>query len=206
LAARRLPIKPAVFVLCLLPLAYLGWQAGTDALGANPIEAINRRLGDWALRFLLIGLAVTPLRKAFGWAELARYRRMLGLFAFFYAVLHVTSYVVLDQFFAWGEIWADIVKRKYITFGMVALLLLVPLAATSTNAMIRRLGGLRWRRLHKLVYPAAAIACLHFFLMVKADIREPLVYASILAVLLGYRLALARGWNRLWAPARQPMR
>lgn len=182
------PWKRALFVLCLVPLAVLAGQAARDGLGANPIEAINRTLGDWALRFLLIGLAVTPLRQL-GWSGLARMRRMLGLYAFFYVVLHVTSYVALDNFFDWAGIYADLAKRRYITIGMLTLVLLLPLAVTSTDAMIRRLGGRRWRRLHRLVYAAAVLAVLHFTLMVKADLREPLLYGAVLAVLLGWRLA-----------------
>lgn len=180
--------KPAVFALCLAPLAWLVGQFLAGGLGANPIEATNRFLGDWALRFLLIALAVTPLKDLSGWAAVMRFRRMLGLFAFFYVSLHVASYVVLDQFFAWGEIWSDIVKRRYITVGMIAFVLLIPLAITSTKGMIKRLGGRRWTRLHMLVYGAAVLAVFHFFMMVKADIREPLISAAILAVLLGYRV------------------
>lgn len=182
--------KRGLFVLCLVPLAVLAARALLDDLGANPIEAINRTLGDWALRFLLVSLAVTPLRRL-GWAGIARMRRLLGLYAFAYAMLHVTSYVVLDNFFDWAGIFADIVKRQYITVGMIALVLLVPLAVTSTDAMIRRLGGRRWRRLHRLVYLAAILAVLHFVLMVKADLREPILYGVILAVLLGWRLVPA---------------
>lgn len=199
---RRDRWKAAIFLLCLVPLALLAANALTGGLGANPIEAINRTLGDWALRFLLITLAVTPLRRLAGWNGLARFRRMLGLYAFFYAGLHVASYVVLDHFFDWPEIWADIVKRGYITIGLLTLLLLVPLAVTSTNAMIRRLGGRKWQRLHRLVYPAAALAVLHFYMMVKADWREPVLYAAILALLLGVRAAWAlnRRIGRRMAP------
>jgi sulfoxide reductase heme-binding subunit YedZ len=167
----------------------LVWQAFTGGLGANPIEAINRFLGDWALRFLLLTLALTPLKEITGLTVFVRVRRMIGLFAFFYVFLHIANYVGLDQFFAWGEIWKDILKRQYITIGMVAFVLLVPLAVTSTSGMIKRLGAVRWKRLHQLVYPAAILGVLHFFLMVKADIREPMIYAAILAVLLGYRVA-----------------
>lgn len=181
-------VKPAVFALCLAPLAWLVGQFAAGGLGANPIEATNRFLGDWGLRFLLAALAVTPLRDLTGWAAVMRFRRMLGLFAFFYVCLHLASYVALDQFFAWGEIWRDIVKRRYITVGLIAFALLVPLAVTSTKRMIKRLGGRLWTRLHMLVYAAAVLAVLHFFMMVKADIREPLVYAAVLAVLLGYRV------------------
>ena len=185
--------KPLVFLLCLTPLFWLAWQAVAGGLGANPIEATNRFLGDWALRFLLIALAVTPLKAVLDLPVLIRFRRMLGLYAFFYVFLHLSSYIGLDQFFAWGEIWADIVKRNYITVGMVAFALLAPLALTSTKGMVKRLGGRRWNKLHMLVYPAAILAVVHFFMMVKADIREPLFYACVLAVLLGFRLVV---WAR----------
>lgn len=191
----RYVAKPIVFTCCLLPLGWLGWAAAIGGLGVNPIEAINRFLGDWALRFLLISLAVSPLREITGYAVLIRFRRMLGLFAFTYVALHLSSWIGLDQFFSWPHIWKDIVKRPFITIGMAAFVLLVPLAATSTARMIKRLGARRWKRLHMLVYPAAALGCLHYFMMVKADIREPLIYAAILAVLLGWRAATR------WPPA-----
>jgi sulfoxide reductase heme-binding subunit YedZ len=184
----RYGLKPSVFLLCLMPLAWLGWRAASGGLGGNPIEAVNRFLGDWALRFVLISLAVSPVKEIFGWPLVMRFRRMLGLFAFFYVALHLSSWIGLDQFFAWRHISADILKRPFITIGMLSFLLLVPLAATSTSAMIKRLGAKRWKRLHMLVYPAAALACLHFFMMVKADVREPLIYAGVLAVLLGWRV------------------
>lgn len=187
-------LKPALFIVSVVPLALLVHSAiaDVDALGANPIETINRYLGDWALRFLLVTLAITPLRLLTGWHELARLRRMLGLYAFFYATLHVASYTVLDQQFNWDEILKDIVKRPFITVGFVSFVLLIPLAATSTNAMVRRLGGRRWRNLHRLVYAIGVGAVLHFFWMVKSDIREPLIYATVLALLLGYRVWNAR--------------
>lgn len=188
-------LKTALFILCLLPLAHYAAGLWQDTLGANPIEALTRGLGDWALRLLLITLAVTPLRRLSGWAWLLKLRRMLGLFAFFYASLHLIAYLWLDQFFDWAEIGRDILKRPFITVGMAAFLMLVPLAATSTAKMIKRLGARRWKRLHQLVYPAAALGCLHYFMMVKADIREPLIYAAILTVLLGWRLATR------WRPA-----
>lgn len=187
-------LKIFLFFLCLVPLLFLVWNAFSGELGANPIESINRSLGDWALRFLLITLAITPLRQLTGFNPLIRFRRMLGLYAFFYATLHITNYVVLDQFFYWPEIWADIIKRPYITIGMVTFMLLLPLAITSTNKMIKRLGGKRWQRLHRLVYPAAIGAVLHYTMMVKADLHEPLLYAAILAGLLGIRII--RGWQR----------
>ena len=184
----RFVAKPGVFLLGLTPLGWLAWQWAYAGLGANPIEATIRFLGDWGLRFLLLSLTVTPLRELFGWVVLVRFRRMMGLFAFFYGALHLSSYIGLDQFFDWAAIWADIRKRIYITFGMTAFVLLAPLAATSTKGMIKRLGGPRWKRLHMLTYPASMLAVTHYYLLVKADVREPLLYAGILALLLGYRV------------------
>ncbi len=181
-------IKATLFLLCLAPLAMLVHGAATDALGANPIEVVTRDLGDWTLRFLLLTLAVTPLRRLSGFAWLPRLRRMLGLYAFFYAFLHFISYIWLDQFFDWSEIGTDILKRPFITVGFAAFLLLLPLAATSNNAMIRRLGGRLWQRLHRAVYAIALLAVLHFWWMVKRDVTEPMIYAGVLAVLLGMRL------------------
>lgn len=196
--------KPVLFAASLLPLALLIQKivGDVDALGANPIEAINRYLGDWALRFLLLTLAITPLRILSGWHEIVRWRRMLGLFTFFYALLHVTSYTVLDQQFHWQEILKDVLKRPFITVGFVSFVLLIPLAVTSTNAMVRRLGGRRWRNLHRLVYVIAIGAVLHFFWMVKSDIREPLVYAVVLAALFGVRLWAHYRQARATRPAR----
>jgi methionine sulfoxide reductase heme-binding subunit len=184
----RRALKPTVFVLCLLPLTWLIAQGLTGGLGANPIEALIRGLGDWALRFLLITLAVTPFRITTGWLRVAQLRRMLGLFTFFYAVLHALSYVGLDHLFNWPVLWEDITKRIYITLGMAALLMLLALAVTSTDNMVRRLGGLNWRRLHRIVYVAAIVAVTHYFLMIKADYTDPIIYASILATLFGIRL------------------
>ena len=197
-------LKTALFILCLLPLAHYAAGLWQDTLGANPIEALTRGLGDWALRLLLITLAVTPLRRLSGWAWLLKLRRMLGLFAFFYASLHLIAYLWLDQFFDWAEIGRDILKRPFITIGMATFLLLAPLAATSTKAMIRRLGGQRWQRLHRLIYPAALLAVLHFTWMVKVDVREPALYGVILAVLLGLR-AWWRidDWRRPLVPRRR---
>ena len=179
--------KPTVFALCLTPVAWHVWLLFTGGLGANPIEATNRFCGEWALRFLLIALAVTPARELFGWSALARFRRMMGLFAFFYVFLHLSSYVVLDQFFHWPSIWEDIVKRNYITVGMVSFVLLLPLAVTSTKGWVKRLGGRAWKRLHRLVFPAAVLAVVHFYMMVRVDTREPLIYGAILALLLAVR-------------------
>jgi len=181
-------LKPLLFLLCLIPLARLGWAFQQDALGANPIEALTRSLGTWALNFLLITLAVTPCRKLTGWAWLGRLRRMLGLYAFFYALLHLVSYLWLDQFFAWGDIADDILKRPFITVGMVCFLLLLPLALTSNHYAIRRLGGKRWNELHRSVYVIAILAVLHYTWLVKADVAKPLLYGLILALLLGFRV------------------
>ena len=181
-------LKPALFVVALIPLAYLVFRAVNNHLGANPIETINRYTGDWVLRFLMLTLAVTPLRKLTGWNALLRYRRMLGLFAFFYVCLHFLSWVWLDQFFVLADIIKDVIKRPYITVGFASFLMLIPLAATSTNAMIRRLGAKRWQQLHRLVYLIGIGGVVHFLWLVKSDISEPLVYAAILALLLGFRL------------------
>lgn len=178
--------KPLVFILCLLPLAALFWLEW----GANPVETLTHHTGRWALRFLLMTLAITPLRRLSGWNGLQRYRRMLGLFAFFYALLHFGVYLVFDQFFDLRAIAEDVVKRPYITVGFAAFVLLIPLAVTSTNGMIRRLGGRRWRRLHRLVYAIGILGVLHYLWLVKADLEQPLIYAVILGALLGYRLWL----------------
>jgi sulfoxide reductase heme-binding subunit YedZ len=180
--------KPLVFVLCLVPLALLVARAFTNDLSANPVEFIIRYLGDWALRFLLIALAVTPLRLLTAWTEIARLRRMLGLFAFTYVVLHLLAYTGIDQGFDLVGLWNDVVKRIYITVGMAAFAMLLPLAVTSTDGMIRRLGAKRWRALHRLAYPAGVAAVIHYFLMIKAGYQQPMIYAVSLAVLLGIRL------------------
>lgn len=184
-------IKPVVFLICLLPLAMLLWDGFHDALGANPVEKITHRTGDWSLRFLLVTLAVTPLRKLFGWKFLMRYRRMFGLFAFFYVCLHFATYLVFDHFFDLGEIAKDIVKRPYITVGFTAFVLLIPLAVTSTNKMRKRLGK-HWQRLHQLVYVAAVCGILHYLWLVKADLLQPLIHAAILMLLLGVRVWFQR--------------
>jgi sulfoxide reductase heme-binding subunit YedZ len=190
-SVRRLG-KALVFAASTIPLVLIGLDGWRGRLGANPIEAILNRLGWWTLAFLMLALVPTPLQKLGGWTWPARYRRMLGLFAFFYGCLHFTCYVGVDQFFDWHAIAADIVKRKFITIGMLALSLLVPLALTSTNRAVRRLGYVRWKRLHRLVYLAALSGVVHFVWRVKADLREPLIFASVLAVLLLLRLAPRR--------------
>ncbi|MDT3734606.1 MAG: protein-methionine-sulfoxide reductase heme-binding subunit MsrQ [Denitratisoma sp.] len=180
-------LKAALFAFCLIPLAQLGWLAWTDGLGANPIEFITRHLGTWTLNFLLITLAVTPLRHLTGWHWLIRLRRLLGLYAFFYAALHFMTYLWLDQFFDWAAILKDIAKRPFITAGFAAFVLLVPLAATSSAAMVRRLGGRRWTQLHRGVYAIAIIGVVHYWWLVKKDITLPLLYAVLLGILLGFR-------------------
>lgn len=179
-------VKPFIFVLCLLPLFLLFRSFYLDELGANPIEVLTRSSGEWTLRFLLITLAMTPLRGITGAAWPLRFRRMLGLYAFFYVCVHLLTYIWLDHFFDWGEVIRDIIKRPYITFGMLAFVLLIPLAITSTKKMMKRLGR-RWKSLHKLVYVIAVLGSLHFLLLVKADLREPLIYAFILGLLFVLR-------------------
>lgn len=187
-SARQLAaVKLVLFVLCLVPLARLGWGAWYDALGANPIELIQRSLGTWTLNFLLITLAVSPARKLTGLHWLLRLRRMLGLYGFCYALLHLASYLWLDQFFDWQAIFKDILKRPFITVGMSAFILLLPLAATSSNAMVRRLGGRRWQQLHRSVYAIAILGVVHYWWLVKRDITLPVLYAALLALLLGIR-------------------
>ena len=199
----RFLYKPFVFVASLIPFAWLlcgafGWFG--VSLGADPVKKLEHECGTWALNFLLITLAVTPLRQLTGLTHLPRLRRMLGLFAFFYVVLHFTVYLTLDLEFNFRTLFADIAKRPYITIGFAALLLLIPLAVTSTNKMMRRLGK-RWQKLHRLIYVIAVLGVWHFYWQVKRDIREPLIYAGILAVLLGYRWLRAR---RKAAPSAKP--
>ena len=176
-----------VFCICLLPLARLVVLGTTGGLGANPIEFITRSTGTWTLAGLMATLSVTPLRRLSGRADLIRYRRMLGLFAFFYASLHFVTYIWLDQFLDPAAIAKDIVKRPFITVGFTAFVLLIPLAATSTHAMMRRLGR-RWQQLHRLVYLIALLGVIHYLWLVKKDITEPLIYGSVLVVLLAMRL------------------
>lgn len=183
-------LKVALFLLCLVPLVKLALEtfgiAGMS-LGANPIEELIHRLGIWGLNFLLVTLAVTPLRRLTGRSWLLRFRRMLGLFAFFYVLLHFLTYAGLDQRFDLPVIFEDVVERPFITIGFTAFVLLIPLAVTSTHAMMKRLGR-RWQKLHRLVYVIAILGVVHFYWQVKLDTLEPLIYAAILAVLLGYRL------------------
>jgi sulfoxide reductase heme-binding subunit YedZ len=199
------PLKVVTFLLCLGPLLTLVWKVlhdipatsqipfiaqGVDrwSLGANPIEVITRSTGKWTLTFLLLTLAITPARKLLGQPWLIRFRRMLGLFAFFDAFLHFMTYIWLDKFFDIHEMLADIAKRKFITVGFTAFLLLIPLAITSTSGWIRRLGGQRWHRLHQLIYVSAVLGVIHFLWLVKADLRRPIYYGTVLCCLLLYRI------------------
>jgi len=186
-------VKPVLFLWLLAPAGYLFWAALADQLGANPAEALIRSLGDWALRMLVAVLAVTPLREITGWAVLARFRRMLGLFVFFYASLHWVSYAWFDMGWEWSDIVADIYRRPFILVGTLAWLLLLALAATSFNRVIRYLGALRWRALHRGVYAVAVLTILHFYWMRagKSDFAEVAVYAVVLGTLLAWRL-----WRR----------
>jgi sulfoxide reductase heme-binding subunit YedZ len=193
--------KAVLWVAALYPAGRLAWTVlnAPEDLGANPAETILHVTGDWTLQFLLLTLAVTPLRKLSGWNWPIKFRRLLGLFAFFYGVLHLSAYIGFDRYFRFDEIGADIVKRPFITVGMLALALMLPLAVTSTRGWIRRLGAQRWNRLHKLVYPVALLGVLHYWWLVKRDVTWPLIYAGILALLLGIRA--------LWAlRPRQPRR
>ena len=193
--------KPVLWSLCLLPFAWLVWGTVNDALGANPAEYLIRATGDWTLRLLCVTLAVTPLRVMLGLPELAKLRRMLGLFTYFYAVLHVLCYSWLDMGFEWGDIAADIAKRPFILVGFSAFVLLTPLALTSFNRAIRWLGAKRWQWLHRLVYAVAVLAVLHFFWMRagKSNFTEVFVYASVILVLLAWRAVHSSLWRHLFS-------
>ena len=191
--------KIGLSIVSLLPAIALTLGAINDELGANPIEVLTRDTGEWALRFLLITLAVSPLRLSVGWHFLAAFRRMLGLYSFFYAVIHMLLYLWLDQFFDLSDIIEDVIERPFITVGFISFLALIPLALTSNDGMIKRLGTQRWNKLHRLVYYIAIGGGVHFFMLVKKDITEPLVYIALLAVLLGIRLY--RYSRRTWISA-----
>ena len=187
-AARVRRIKTALFVACLYPLASLIWLGFTGGLGADPVEFIRRATGTWTLDFLIITLSLTPLRRATGWHWLARLRRMFGLYAFFYAAIHVVTYLWLDQLFDLAAIWRDVVKRPLITAGFLSVVLMIPLAATSTDRMVRRLGGKRWQQLHRAVYWVAVAGVIHFWWLVKLDFTRPLIYSVIVGALLVARI------------------
>src|SRR5579864_9503598 len=182
--------KVLLFLLGLAPLFWLGWRAWNHHLTANPLEFITHYTGDWTLRLVIITLSITPLRKILNLPELIRYRRMIGLFAFFYGCLHFTTYIWFDKFFDVHEMIVDLAKRRSITVGFTGFVMLIPLAVTSTAGWIRRLGGKRWQLLHRLVYVTAVCGVIHYLWLVKADIRKPLEYAAILTVLLSYRVVV----------------
>jgi sulfoxide reductase heme-binding subunit YedZ len=216
----RFGLKPVVFLASLWPLVYLVWAALTGNLSANPLEDLTHETGIWTLRFLCITLAITPLRKLTGWNTVIRFRRMTGLYAFFYGTLHLLTYVIADRFagldFPDGmlalstvrnlakSVGQDIYKRPFITIGFSAWLSMAPLAATSTAGMIRRLGGKRWNRLHRLVYLTATLGVLHYWWLVKADVSRPLTYALVVAILFGARVFLNRVRQQAPVPARAP--
>ncbi len=180
--------KVVVFVSCLVPVALLVWRGFHNDLTADPIAFITHRTGDWTLRFLVITLAITPLRKILHLPQLIRFRRMLGLFAFFYVCLHFTTWIWLDKQFVWSEMWKDVEKRRFITVGFTGFVLLIPLAITSTAGWIRRLGGKRWQKLHRLIYVTAVLGVIHYYWLVKSDVRKPLFYAFLVGILLAWRL------------------
>ena len=199
--------KLPVFLLCLVPLGILVWQALTANLGANPVEFIQHATGDWTLRFLVFTLCITPLRKLLKLPDLIRFRRMLGLFAFFYACLHFLTYLGPDQSFDLAAIWKDIAKRPFITVGFAAFVLLIPLAITSTAAWIRRLGGRRWQMLHRAIYISAICGVIHYYWLVKSAVLRPLTYGAIVAVLLLWRVGdwfIRRGRTIAAAPKTPP--
>jgi methionine sulfoxide reductase heme-binding subunit len=184
-------LKPPVFLLCLVPAARLVWQGLHAGLGANPVEYVQHATGDWTLRFLCITLAITPLRKLTGHPWLIKFRRMFGLFAFFYVSLHFLTYIWPDQQFDFAGMLKDVAKRPFITMGFTGFVLMIPLAITSTKGMIRRLGGKRWQQLHRLIYVSAVAGVIHYYWLVKSDVRLPLLYAGIVGVLLVYRMIIA---------------
>jgi sulfoxide reductase heme-binding subunit YedZ len=214
----RFVVKPLAFVAALGPAGWLVWAALTGQLSANPLSDLTNETGVWALRFLCITLAITPLRRITGWNHLIRFRRMTGLFAFFYGSLHFLTYTIVDRFagldfpdgiVAWStvrnlaaSVGADIYKRPFITIGFTAFSLMVPLAVTSTAGMIRRLGGKRWNALHRLVYVSAVAGVVHYYWLVKADIRRPLIYGAVVVTMLGVRAY----WSRMKATAPRPAR
>jgi sulfoxide reductase heme-binding subunit YedZ len=181
-----------VWLACFAPLIWLAWKGFNGDLGANPIEKLIRQLGVWGLRLLLVGLAITPAARILKMPRLVRFRRTVGLFAFSYIVLHLSAYVGVDLFFDFGQLWKDILKRPFITLGMGAFVLLIPLAVTSTNGWIIRMGRAAWQRLHWLIYLIAPLGVAHYYLLVKADHRPPVIYAAVFTVLMGWRV-----WDKL---------
>lgn len=187
--------------MCLAPVTLLLWKFHKDALGANPVEHIEHTTGDWTIYFLLITLAITPLRRLAGLPALIRFRRMLGLYAFFYGCLHLMAYVWVDQAFDWPALWKDVYKRPFVTAGFVGVMLMVPLASTSTSWAIRKLGGKRWQMLHRLIYFSALAGVIHYYWLVKADVRKPLLFGAILLVMMLYRAAIWLRPRRTAQPA-----
>jgi sulfoxide reductase heme-binding subunit YedZ len=196
-------LKIPVFLVCLAPLLLLAWKALHQDLGANPVEFITHATGDWTLRFLAITLAVSPLRRLLRLPELIRFRRMLGLFAFFYGCLHFTTYLWLDKFFNFDEIAKDVWKRPFITAGFLGFISMAPLALTSTAGWIRRLGGRRWQMLHRLIYISAIAGVVHYYWLVKSDVRKPLLYGAIVFVLLAERVVRWGVGQRRARPSRE---
>lgn len=195
--------KRIVFLLCLVPLAILLWRIWQSDLGPNPVQFVEYTTGRWTLRFLVITLAITPARRILHVSQIIRFRRMLGLFAFFYLCLHFLSYLGIDKYFMWDQIWADLHKRPYIIAGFTGFLLLLPLALTSTAASIRWLGGKHWRMLHRLIYGAAVAGVVHYYWQVKSDKRAPLLYAAIFAALFAWRFG---DWLLTKAKQKRPLR
>ena len=189
---KRKWVKPVLWALCLAPLAYLAWLAWKNDLGANPVERVEHFTGDWTIRLIVATLAITPLRKLLRQPDLIRFRRLIGLFAFFYGCLHFMAYVGLDQFFDMAAIWKDIAKRPYVTAGFTGFVLMIPLAATSTAGWIRRLGGKRWQKLHRLIYVTAIAGVVHYYWLVKSDVRLPILYGFLVALELGFRVTAMR--------------
>jgi sulfoxide reductase heme-binding subunit YedZ len=198
--------KVLVFLICLVPLGVLIWEAFNGGLGSNPTQFLEHATGDWTLRFVAITLSITPLRKLFRQPQLIRFRRMLGLFAFFYGCCHFAVYLTFDQVFDLHGIWADVIKRRYITVGFTGFVLMIPLALTSTAGWIRRLGGKRWALLHRAIYLTAIAGVIHYYWLVKSDIHLPLEYAAVMAILLGWRVFDHYANPRRTAPAPIPVR
>ena len=188
--------KPILFITCLVPMSLLAWATVSGRLSANPLEDVRDTTGLWTLRFLILTLSITPLRRVTGWHGLIRFRRMLGLFAFFHAVLHFVTYVWLDQFFAFSEMVSDLTKRRFIMAGYASMVLLIPLAITSTKKWIGRLGGKRWQLLHRLVYVSSAAGVIHYFWRVKLDVQRPVLYGLVLTLLLALRFRRKRRVDR----------
>jgi len=199
-------MKLPVFVLCLAPFGQLAWRALNNHLTANPIEYITHQTGDWTLIFILITLAVTPARKLLRVPEIIRFRRMLGLFAFFYGFLHFSTWIGLDKFFDWAEMLADVRKRTFITAGFTGFVLMIPLALTSTAGWIRRLGGKRWLALHRLIYVTAIAGVGHYYWLVKSDVRKPLFYGALVTLLLALRVGFWLVARRAKAPGKSSER